>query len=82
MITQLKVSDWKNLSEVSKMINVKELAEKYNKMVVENKFGFSTIQANEHAVGQYLEIYPQEDNIDEDLLIKKMALYFHYIAFD
>jgi hypothetical protein len=64
------------------MINVKELAEKYNKMVVENKFGFSTIQANEHAVEQYLEIYPQEDSIDEDLLINKMALYFHYIAFD
>ena len=64
------------------MINVKELAEKYNKMVVENKFGFSTIQANERVVKQYLGKYPQEDNIDEDVLIKKMALYFHYIAFD
>ena len=82
MITQLKVSDWKNLSEVSKMINVKELAKKYNKMVVENKFGFSTIQANERVVKQYLGKYPQEDNIDEDILINKMALYFHYIAFD
>ena len=78
----MKELDWQSLSEVSKMINVKELAEKYNKMVVENKFGFSTIQANEHAVEQYLEIYPQEDNIDEDMVIKKMALYFHYIAFD
>jgi hypothetical protein len=36
------------------MINVKELTEKYNKMVEENKFGFSTIQANERVVKQYL----------------------------
>ena len=64
------------------MINVKGLTKKYNKIVVENKFGFSTIQANERVVKQYLGKYPQEDNIDEDVLIKKMALYFHYIAFD
>jgi hypothetical protein len=64
------------------MINVKELTEKYNEMVRDKKFGFSTIQANERVVGQYLGKYPQEDNIDEDILIKKMALYFHYIAFD
>ena len=64
------------------MINVKELTEKYNEMVRDKKFGFSTIQANEHVIKQYLERYPQEDNINEDLLIKKMALYFHYISFD
>jgi len=78
----LKELDWQSLGEVSKMINVKGLTKKYNKMVVENKFGFSTIQANERVVKQYLGKYPQEDNIDEDVLIKKMALYFHYIAFD
>ena len=78
----MKELDWQSLSEVSKMINVKGLTKKYNKMVVENKFGFSTIQANERVVKQYLGKYPQEDNIDEDVLIKKMALYFHYIAFD
>ena len=64
------------------MINVKELTEKYNKMVQENKFEFSTIQANERVVKQYLGKYPQKEDIDEDILIKKMALYFHYIAFD
>lgn len=64
------------------MINVKGLTEKYNKMVQENKFGFSTIQANEHAIGQYLNRYPQNKELDEDSLINRMALYFHYIAFD
>jgi len=64
------------------MINIKELTEKYNKMVEENKFGFSTIQANERVVKQYLGKYPQKEDIDENILIKKMALYFHYIAFD
>ena len=64
------------------MINAKELTEKYNKMVEENKFEFSTIQANERVVKQYLGKYPQKEDIDEDILIKKMALYFHYIAFD
>jgi hypothetical protein len=64
------------------MINVKELTEKYNKMVVDKKFGFSTIQANEHVVEQYLGKYPQNKELDEDSLINRMALYFHYIAFD
>jgi hypothetical protein len=64
------------------MVNIKKLTEKYNKMVADNEFGFSTIQVNERVVKQYLGKYPQKDGIDDDTLIKKMALYFHYTALD
>ena len=64
------------------MANIKELTEKYNKMVIENKFGFSTIQATEHVVTQYLGKYPQNKELDDESLINRMALYFHYISFD
>jgi hypothetical protein len=64
------------------MVNIREITEKYNKMVQENKFKFSTIQANEKVVKQYFDRYPQNKELDEDSLITRMALFFHYIAYD
>jgi hypothetical protein len=64
------------------MVNIREITEKYNKMVQENKFKFSTIQANEKVVKQYFDRYPQNKELDEDSLIIRMALFFHYIAYD